>query len=195
MAHPEHEKKMAEKISENIWKINADSNIYFLDFEKKIIIDVGPRSYRDQIKKELMELVDLDDVEIVILTHFHYDHIGNFDLFKNAKFYASREEIEDLKNNGEGSVLDKEVFEEFTIELNELKDMCGLKVIKTPGHTRGSVCLFYEKEGVLFTGDTVFHRGGFGRVDLPTSIPDLMRDSVAKIGKIKYKKLCPGHDY
>jgi len=87
------------------------------------------------------------------------------------------------------------VFEEFTIELNELKDMCGLKVIKTPGHTRGSVCLFYEKEGVLFTGDTVFHRGGFGRVDLPTSIPDLMRDSVAKIGKIKYKKLCPGHDY
>jgi len=55
--------------------------------------------------------------------------------------------------------------------------------------------LFYEKEGVLFTGDTVFHRGGFGRVDLPTSIPDLMRDSVAKIGKIKYKKLCPGHDY
>ena len=43
---------------------------------------------------------------------------------------------------------------------------CPLSIIPTPGHTPGSVCLYFPDEQVLFSGDTLFYRG-YGRTDLP----------------------------
>ena len=48
-----------------------------------------------------------------------------------------------------------------------------LRVLHTPGHTDGSVCLLDEDEGVLYSGDTLF-AGGWGRVDLPGGDPVAM---------------------
>ena len=45
-----------------------------------------------------------------------------------------------------------------------------LRVMHTPGHTEGSVCLLAEDEGLLYSGDTLF-AGGWGRVDLPGGDP------------------------
>ncbi|HII30317.1 hypothetical protein COT48_06140 [Candidatus Woesearchaeota archaeon CG08_land_8_20_14_0_20_47_9] len=74
------------------------------------------------------------------------------------------------------------------------RDVCGLEIINTPGHTAGSVCIWYKKEGVLFSGDTIF-RKGIGRTDLPSSRPGLMKASLARVSKLPFKLLCPGHDY
>ena len=88
-----------EKLAENIYKLNVDSNIYFLDLDEKLIIDAGPRNYKEIVKKELSKLVFLDKIQKVIFTHLHYDHIGNFDLFPNAEFFALEEEIEYFKKH------------------------------------------------------------------------------------------------
>lgn len=183
-----------EKIANNIWKLNVDSNIYFLDLKEKIVIDVGPKQYKEIVRQELSNIIDLDKIEKVIFTHLHYDHIGNFELFPKAKFYASKEEIELLKKNRVYAIGDPLLAMKFKVKLHPLQDFLGIKIIKTPGHTKGSVCLYYEKEKILFSGDTLFVNG-FGRIDFPFSDPGKMEESLEKVGKIKYKVLAPGHDY
>ena len=183
-----------EKLAENVWKLNVDSNIYFLDIDEKIIIDAGPPGTRDYVEKELSKVVDLSKVEKVIFTHLHYDHISNFDLFPNAKFYASSEEIEFFKNNKLHAILNPDIVSKFNVELHVLNKLDGFDIIKTPGHTKGSFCLLYKKEGILFTGDTKFFNG-YGRIDFPGAVPERMEESLKKVEGIDYKILAPGHDY
>jgi glyoxylase-like metal-dependent hydrolase (beta-lactamase superfamily II) len=185
---------MMKKIAPKVWKLNVDSNVYFLDLKEKLIIDTGPRAYKGVVGGELSKVVELDKINRVIFTHLHYDHIGNFDLFPKAKFYASQEEIALLKKNRAYAIGDPLLVLKFKVKLHPLKDFLGLKVIKTPGHTKGSICLYYPKEKILFSGDTLFFNG-FGRIDFPFSDPGKMEESLEKLKKIKYKILAPGHDY
>jgi glyoxylase-like metal-dependent hydrolase (beta-lactamase superfamily II) len=186
---------MVNKISENVWKIVCNSNIYILKINNEFIaIDAGDRSYHDEVKDELKKIVDPDKVSKVLLTHLHCDHTGCVDLFPSAEFFASKEAIEDYNENSFGAVLGQDLIKKFGIKLNPLpKEIAGLKVIKTPGHSRGSVCFYLESRKVLFSGDTLFSEDHYGRVDLPTSAPELMQESLAIIPK--FKILCPGHDY
>jgi len=183
-----------EKLANYIYKLNFDSNLYFLDINKKIIIDTCPPAHKDEVKKELSKLIDPEKVQIVILTHLHYDHMGNFDLFPNAKFYTSAEAIASLKNDAMGTILNAKVAEDFNITLNPLEELEGFEIIKTPGHTKGSFCLFWKKDKILFSGDTLFFNG-YGRLDLPSSVPGVMEDSLNKLKNIDYDILAPGHDY
>jgi len=183
-----------KRIADNVYKIVADSNIYFLDLEEKIIIDAGNRLYHEKVKAEIAELIDPKKINKVIFTHLHYDHIGNFDLFENARFFASKEAVESLKKDPFGTILNQEMVSKFKVKLSAIKDSKMLKVFHTPGHTSGSICLFLKEQGILFTGDTLFHTS-HGRLDLPTSVPEKMQASLELIQSIPFKILCPGHDY
>lgn len=185
---------MIKEIAPKVWKLNVDSNVYFLDFKEKAVIDTGPRAYRAVVEEELSKVVPLGKVGRVIFTHLHHDHTGNFDLFPKAKFYASEEEIRGFNKNRFNALLDPLLVMRFKAKLHPLKDFSGLKVIKTPGHTKGSICLYYANEKVLFSGDTLFFNG-FGRIDFPFSDPGKMEESLEKLKGIKYKILAPGHDY
>jgi hydroxyacylglutathione hydrolase len=185
---------MIKRVTNDVWKVVASSNVYFLDIEEKILIDTGDRADRHVMEQFLSKVVELDKVTKVIFTHLHHDHIGNFDLFPKAKFYASQAEIDDFKNNGLATVLDRDILEKFVAELNPIESSEGLEIIETPGHTRGSICVWYPKEKILFTGDSAF-KNGYGRTDLPTSVPEQMTQSIMKLLEYPYKIMCPGHDY
>ncbi len=190
-----------KNFKEGMWKISANSNIYILDLEQAIAIDSGDRDYHDEIKDVLPSIIDPSRIRIVIMTHLHYDHIGCFDLFPDAEFYASESAIRDMKESRIMTILNAKIGGMFDVDLKPVESIkeklkaMGLKILATPGHSRGSICLWHEKEKVLFSGDTLFDKGITGRVDLPTSVPEEMAGSLEKLRKLGYKVLCPGHDY
>ena len=71
----------------------------------------------------------------------------------------------------------------------------GIKIINTKGHSKGSVSIYLEKEGIIFTGDTLFY-GTCGRCDLWDSNVNEMKRSLLKIKDISnITKYYPGHGY
>lgn len=69
-----------------------------------------------------------------------------------------------------------------------------VRTLHTPGHTRGSVTLMVEGEGVLFTGDTLF-RGSMGRTDLPGGSYADLTASLKKLAALPGDyKVYPGHE-
>jgi glyoxylase-like metal-dependent hydrolase (beta-lactamase superfamily II) len=183
-----------EKIADNVYKFVADCCVYFIDDKEKIIIDTGIRSAKAALKKEISAVIDPAKINKVIFTHLHYDHIGNFDLFPNAKFYASEQEIEFFEKDRYGTILNLIDAKNFEAELRPLTKLEGFDIIHVPGHTLGSVCLLYKKHNILFSGDTLF-RKGIGRTDLPSSAAADMEKTQEKLKSIKYEILAPGHEY
>ena len=69
-----------------------------------------------------------------------------------------------------------------------------LRVMETPGHSRGSVCLLVEGQGVIFSGDTLF-RGNCGRCDFPGGDYRAMLRSLARLGRLEGQyRVYPGHE-
>ena len=82
---------------------------------------------------------------------------------------------------------------DFLLKEGRLKfDETELWVIHTPGHSEGSICLYWPEENALFTGDLVF-KSGFGRTDLPGGNSKQLKASIKKIAELDIKWLLPGH--
>lgn len=173
------------KVKTNITDL---TNCYIVvDDETKetIVIDPGGDS------EHIIEMLDVLEAKLkyIYLTHCHADHIGAVNEIKNKKggvVLIHRFDSEGL-NNKEINL--SEITENQTIELtadSRLDDgdlihigNLEFKVLYTPGHTKGSSSLYCEKEGLVFSGDTIF-RGTWGRTDLPTSSFEDIIDSITK---------------
>ncbi len=166
------------------------TNCYFFSFNKKecVIIDPGGDASRIISSVEVLNLVPVG----IIFTHGHFDHtlaaaaVRAHFLKKNAKIKiaihgadraylgrnAKRTNLKHFKVLGGAAQAAFEklfaLLPEPDLYLKEGDDVfkSGLKVIETPGHSPGSICLYHKLESVLFTGDTLFFEG-IGRSDLP----------------------------
>lgn len=68
-----------------------------------------------------------------------------------------------------------------------------MQALHTPGHTEGSTCFYLPAEGILFSGDVLFH-GNVGRVDLPGGDARLMEDSLRRVAALPpATRVYPGH--
>lgn len=152
-------------------------NTYLLYDEtgEAIIVDAG--CYTTSEAAEVKRFTDENKltVKYLVNTHCHIDHILGINALRdiyNVDCYAHREELPTLQMAPQhammfGLVIDTVPKVEKTIdEGDELKfGNTTLKVIHTPGHTLGGVCLYSEKDKMLITGDTLF-QGSIGRTDL-----------------------------
>ncbi len=132
-------------------------------------------------------------IKKIILTHFHYDHTqktGELAGKMNAEVYCHENDFNEIKNSIKNSSIKiiklKDTDE---IEVGNLK----IKVIHTPGHSPGSICLLAENK--LITGDTLFVNA-IGRVDLPGGDALKLFESLQKLKKLEDDiGIYPGHDY
>ena len=163
------------------------------------------------------------DCKAIILTHSHFDHItgiaGLKQAFPNARIAIHKDEMSELINppgpmGGAvirffGSMeLIQAVAEQPPADIAlydgaTLDSVTGLgfgaenwKVISTPGHTPGSICIYNEQEKVLISGDTVFAYGGYGRTDMPGGDEAQIMHSLALLREQipSGTHVYPGHD-
>lgn len=192
---------MIKKISQGIHKIPVDSNAYLLLLEEPILIDTGPAAYKEAVNDSVKKIIPLEKIKKILLTHIHFDHCGNVDLFPDAEIYAAKKEIEDFKKNPEIAFnLKPEIIQQLKEKLTPIEELTpfleknNIEMIGVPGHTAGSIALFEKKQKILFSGDCLFENG-IGRCDLPNSTPETMEKSLKKLKNKDYKILAPGHDY
>jgi len=165
------------------------TNCYIIENQSGEAIIIDPGGETQRIRKFL------DDKKLtprfIINTHGHFDHIkGNRELKKSTGAILLLNEKDAIFLAQENSPpADRFLKENDKIELGEI----SLSVICTPGHTPGGICLYSEKDNILFSGDTLF-RGTYGRTDLPFSSQDDMMRSLEKLFALPPEtKVYPGH--
>ena len=139
------------------------TNCYILwgeDSDRCVIIDPGfqPEAVLTQIKS-------LDKtVEAIVLTHGHFDHVGGVKTIAaeiGCKVYLHSADLSMPSQMTAGPLYYTDTYGEGdTLHLAGLQ----LRVLHTPGHTPGSVCILCQEH--IFSGDTLF-QGSCGRTDLP----------------------------
>jgi len=67
-----------------------------------------------------------------------------------------------------------------------------LEVLETPGHSPGSICLYYPEKRALFSGDVIF-QDGIGRTDLPGGDSRQLKESIKRLTCLDVEYLLPGH--
>jgi len=177
-------------------------NTYVLKGENLILIDPGLKRYVPDIMAAMKkDGLNPEDISLIINTHSHPDHLdGNaYFMASSAKMTMHEEEEKFLKTIG------KDFFRMFGLESpkhrvdfysNEGELKAGditLQIIHAPGHSPGSICMYWPEKETIITGDVVFS-GSIGRTDFPGGSSGTLKKSIEKISSIKAKYLLPGHN-
>ncbi|MCQ2536068.1 MAG: MBL fold metallo-hydrolase [Lachnospiraceae bacterium] len=150
------------------------TNCYIMSNDAKecIVVDPGEEAGR------IAAYIKSEDLSVcgILLTHGHFDHITAVnelrDMFGCAVYAGSDEEkmLNDAALNSCGFGMGAPVVVKDVNYLSdeEVVELAGfsIRTLFTPGHTPGGVCFYIEKEGILFSGDTLFCMS-VGRTDFP----------------------------
>jgi len=177
-------------------------NMYIVGEEGEPCIVVDPGADPNNFIEKYVRKHHNGQIAGFLLTHGHYDHIEGLRLCTmQAPVYIHLLEEEFLVEpayNLSLDFLDYLYIRGLKTKLFIDNDILNIgnyeiKVIHTPFHTRGSSCFYFEKEHVLFSGDTLFHLS-IGRTDLITGSNKTVESSLKKLAVLPPEtKVYPGH--
>ncbi len=186
-----------------IWQsmTTNNCNTFLIDGPIRVLIDPGHSRLFDPVAQGLKQLgLAITDIDLIICTHAHPDHIEAVQLFKDipTRFTIHEDEWQWAINIG------KRMSAAFGIDMNSMVpdfflreghislDGLELNIFHTPGHSPGSVTLYWPAQKALFTGDLVFKQG-LGRTDLPGGDGSKLKESIKRLTDLDVQWLLPGH--
>ncbi|MBR2254978.1 MAG: MBL fold metallo-hydrolase [Candidatus Methanomethylophilaceae archaeon] len=170
--------------SVNLKETWSTSSLIRTDDGHVIVVDTSSDFMRSPIKSAFKQIGKIfpDDVDMVVLTHCHTDHIGNVSLFKNAAVYVHEGE--------ECTIPNAKIVKEDT-EIAK-----GVRLVHTPGHSDGSMSVFVEADRrYAIVGDAAPLKDNFTKRIIPALHTDAeaARASLEKIAEWA-DVVVPGHD-
>ncbi|MCU4925557.1 MBL fold metallo-hydrolase [Halobacteria archaeon AArc-dxtr1] len=128
------------------------SNAFLVTGERTVVVDTGANfDAVAAIEKHV------DDIDAVVLTHTHRDHVGNLDAVKSA--FGVDAWGQDPSVDG----VDHAIEDDERVQLGDHE----YRAMHTPGHKEDHLCFYAQGPGILFSGDLLFANGSYGRTDLP----------------------------
>ena len=179
-------------------------NVYLIvGTYKTVMIDSGIDSSFGDLKDALGDIgFTPADVDLVVNTHEHFDHIGgNKYFYHTAIIAAGRLAAAKITEKDEYVTM----YSSFSADYRYTKphlwfesgafiglENAKLEVINTPGHTSGCICIYEEYNKLLFSGDTVFAHGTLSAIAPSGSAGDYVH-SMDVLNTKKIERLFPGH--
>jgi glyoxylase-like metal-dependent hydrolase (beta-lactamase superfamily II) len=178
-----------------------NSNCYLV-YSKNNCLIIDPADEADYISR-IIEDLELNPIAIVA-THGHFDHtIASLEIKINydIPFMASKldsfllERQKDTVKHFQNikalpaPKIDRDLNKTDEVKLNDT----SFSILKTPGHTPGSVSFYSKKEEIVFTGDLIF-KDGIGRYDFSYANKKALKKSIKAISNLpKNTVIYPGH--
>ncbi len=176
-------------------------NTYVIDGDKKILIDPGHARHLNRVIHQMeRDGLSVEKIDVVLVTHSHPDHMEGVEFFleKPVRVAMGKEEERYLLESG------RILYDMMQIALPKIRVDFYLKegdlrlgnqsfhIYQTPGHSPGSLTLYWPERKVLFTGDVVFF-GGIGRTDFLEGNSKQLMESIERLSRLETELLLPGH--
>ncbi|EAX47429.1 beta-lactamase domain protein [Thermosinus carboxydivorans Nor1] len=181
------------------------SSVVYLEVNDcKIVFDTGGMVERSEVPKRFKDRgISLNEIDIVVLSHFHYDHAMNFDFFPNARILLHEAEINWVLSDPDDWPIPKYLFPalEKTGRLEAVsKDIeiaPGVKTLHSPGHTPGCMSLVLSSNTMpttVLAGDAVKNLNELATGEVAMSWDnEASAETIRRIREIA-KVVIPGHD-
>jgi hydroxyacylglutathione hydrolase len=189
------------RLSDNLyafpWRALTENNCnsYLIDGSFRILIDPGHQHLLPELLNSLNSMsIRPEDIDLVVGTHSHPDHIEALHSFSSSSTMLTMGEMEYRYVQEQAAHLFSFRLEpDFLLMEGTLKaGTTELQVIRTPGHSPGSICLYWPSQKALFAGDVIFERG-VGRTDLPGGSGEQLKESIRRLSSLDIELLLPGH--
>ena len=195
--------EVTENLYAFIWQSMTQNNCntYLINGPTKILIDPGHLNLFGHVRDGLGELeIDMDDIGMVIATHAHPDHVESMQLFKDSPTQITIHELgwqlvkKMMRHFGSGMQTNPEAFQpQFFLDEGDLTvNGMDFEIFHTPGHSPGSISIYWIEKKALFTGDLIF-KNGIGRTDLPGGNGNELKESIKRLKTLDVEYLLSGH--
>jgi glyoxylase-like metal-dependent hydrolase (beta-lactamase superfamily II) len=195
--------KLERDLYAYLWQSAYENNCntYLIRGEVTVLIDPGHSRHIPNLFRQMEEDgISGEGIDLIIVTHSHPDHVEGLEAFKDRriKIAMNQEEARYLQENGKllFEMMGKPVPEfrvDFYLKEGELDlGKSTFHIYQTPGHSPGSLSIYWPERKALFTGDLVFN-GGIGRTDFQGGNSKAIKDSIERMSRLDTELLLPGH--
>jgi glyoxylase-like metal-dependent hydrolase (beta-lactamase superfamily II) len=142
------------------------SNVFLVDGERTVLVDAGANF-------DVVSAIEarVDELDAVVMTHTHTDHVGNLPAVKSAFG------VDAWGFDPEQDGIDHGIADEERLPIGDHSYLA----VHTPGHKDDHLCFYSEAARCCFAGDLIFENGGFGRTDLEEGDRATLVDSIERL--------------